>query len=137
MGGRDEQSHRGGGCSCQTTRDLGGLSEALRLLTREGPKQARLPELPVLCEPAHCGPLPRAALSLLLILPSHLTLFVCPSLRVCARALSTSVCLSLSVSLCVCLSSSLSVYICPLFMFIFIALFSSLQHFRLPWWLRW
>lgn len=112
MGGRDEQSHRGGGCSCQTTRDLGGLSEALRLLTREGPKQARLPELPVLCEPAHCGPLPRAALSLLLILPSHLTLFVCPSLRVCARplylclsvSLCLSVCLSVLVSLCLYLS---------------------------------
>lgn len=96
---------------CQTTRDLGGLSKARRLLNWERPKQARLPELLFLCEPAPLWAPPQGS-----PVPPPDSSFsphpVCSSVCVCVR-LSTS--LSLSVFLCVCLSSSLSlsVYICP------------------------
>lgn len=109
--GRDEQSHRGRGCLCQTTRDLGGLSQALRLLSREGPKQARLPELAFPGEPAPLQVPPRAACpscqSFLLTSPC-----LSAPLSVSAR-LSTSLSLSLSLCVSVCPRLSLSVCICP------------------------
>lgn len=109
--GRDEQSHRGRGCLCQTTRDLGGLSQALRLLSREGAKQARLPELAFPGEPAPLRVPPRAACpscqSFLLTSPC-----LSAPLSVSAR-LSTSLSLSLSLCVSVCPRLSLSVCICP------------------------
>ena len=101
--GRGEQLHKVRGCLCQMTRDLGGLSKALRLLRQAGPKQARLPELPCLYEPAPLQVPPQGALSLPPVLPSHSALFVCPSLYV-SLSVSLPLCLCLSLCLSVCLS---------------------------------
>ena len=96
---------------CQTTRDLGGLSKARRLLNWERPKQARLPELLFLCEPAPLWAPPQGS-----PVPPPDSSFsphpVCSSVCVCVRA-SLPLCLSLSfcVSVCPHLSLSLSIFV--------------------------
>lgn len=104
-------THKVRGCLCQMTRDLVGLSKALRLLRQAGPKQARLPELPCLCEPAPLrvppqgSPVPPSSPSFSLC-PVCLSLSLSVSLSLCV---SLPLCLYLSVSLCICLSLSVSV----------------------------